>query len=68
MWEDFFDFLLQVIYQAVGIIITGTENEWRVGSLLLSSCKLQSKKGPQTGKTLSVRTQFLLNIRIYVFN
>jgi hypothetical protein len=54
MWEDFFDFLLQVIYQAVGIIITGIENEWRVGFFLLSRCKLRSKKGPQTSKTLSV--------------
>jgi len=31
MWEDFLGFLLQVVYQTVGIIITGTENEWRIG-------------------------------------
>jgi len=38
MWEDFFGFLLQVLYQTVGIIITENENEWRIGFLLLSRC------------------------------
>jgi len=38
MWEDFFGFLLQVLYQTAGIIITENENEWRIGFLLLSRC------------------------------
>jgi hypothetical protein len=68
MWEDLFDFLLQVIYETVSIIITGTENEWRISFLLLYRYKLWSKKDRKQVKLLSVWKQFLLNVKLYVFN
>lgn len=68
MWENLIDFLLQVIYLTVSVIITGNKNEWRIYYLFLSMCKLRSKKESKQVNSLSEWTQLLLNIRICVFN
>jgi len=53
MWENLIDFLLQVIYLTVSIIITENGNEWRIGYLLLSRCRLRSKKDRKQVNSLS---------------